>query len=257
MLDGPAGAPLHATDPAQRRVAGAKDRRPGVAWASRDNLRLEAACAAAKRRAPLRRGRLHPFRRARRLVRAAAFARLRQPRNLLRLRAGRAILRSCWRRRSFPTALVERAARLRETLVAARDHEIQRRVAGRRDGSRPAAAPVVLVPGQVEDDASIQQGLAAAQAQHRASEGRARAPPGCVRRLQAASRRRGRIPPRPRARGAGARIRRPGRHEGVDPRPDRGRRPHRDDDVARRLRGAAFAARRSPRTASRSMPDGG
>ena len=57
----------------------------------------------------------------------------------------------------FPPELVERARLLREKLVAARTtkYNVAARAHERIDAG---GRPIILVPGQVEDDASIQRG---------------------------------------------------------------------------------------------------
>ncbi len=98
-----------------------------------------------------------------------------------------------------------RAAAARKARRGA-DDEIQCRRARARSAIDAGGRPIVLVPGQVEDDASIQRGSPLAAAQHRSPAGGARAPSGRLHRLQAASRRGGRLPPRPRAGERGART---------------------------------------------------
>ena len=143
----------------------------------------------------------------------------------------------------FPAELIERARLLREKLVAARTtkYNVDARATERIDAGGRA---VILVPGQVEDDASIQRGspqlkrnvdlLAAVRARHPDAFIVYKPHPDVE-----AGFRRGRVS----RRRCGALCRPCGR-PWLDTRSHRGGRPGGDDDVAGRLRGAS--ARQGP-----------
>jgi capsular polysaccharide export protein len=156
MLDGPVGPPSYINDiPSAVEQA---QRRGGrvIAWASRDNTTLEAACAEAG--VPLEEVEDG-------FIRSAGLgATFVQPLSLVF--DGRGIFYDSRRssdlevmleEADFPAELLERARALRERLVAAgttkynvtRQGEVRIETGGR---------PFVLVPGQVEDDASIRRG---------------------------------------------------------------------------------------------------
>jgi capsular polysaccharide export protein len=156
MLDGPTGAPLH-TRSVKDAVAKAKMAGGSViAWSSRDARQLQAACAQAG--VPLTRVE-DGFIRSAGL--GASFV---QPSSLAFDTRGifydstqPSDLEIMLEQGEFPPELLERAARLREKLVAARTSKYN--VAAERLGGFDAGGrPVILVPGQVEDDASIHKG---------------------------------------------------------------------------------------------------
>jgi capsular polysaccharide export protein len=156
MLDGPAGPPLHASNPQTAATMARAESGYVVTWASRDNARLEAICAKAE--VPLLRAE-DGF--VRSVGLGASFVR---PRSLVFDKAGiyydsrttsdlEAILNSA----ELPAALVERARRLRAMLVRAGTTKYN---VNSRSGIiiNSGGRSVVLVPGQVEDDASIKRG---------------------------------------------------------------------------------------------------
>jgi capsular polysaccharide export protein len=156
MLDGVAGRPLHV-----RSVAGAIDaakqgRAEVVAWASRDSRGLAEACAEAG----------VPFARAEDgFVRSAGLgASFVLPLSLVFDERGiyydsRAPSDLEWllQNADFPVAVLERARRLCEKLVATgtTKYNVSARQEDRIDSG---GRPIILVPGQVEDDASIEKG---------------------------------------------------------------------------------------------------
>lgn len=156
MLDGPAGPPIHAND-VFKAVAHAKaNSGPIVAWASRDTTELEAACGAEG----------VEFRRVEDgFIRSAGLgASFVQPSSLVF--DGRGIFYDSRRpsdleimleEAEFPPDLLERARLLREKLVAARTTKYNV-AALPHDRIDAGDRPILLVPGQVEDDASIQRG---------------------------------------------------------------------------------------------------
>jgi len=156
MLDGPCGPPLHTTSVGKAVSLAKKSGGPVVAWASRDNSRLAAECG----RAGIELRRVEDG-----FVRSAGLgASFVQPSSLVFDSRGifydstrSSDIEVMLEEAEIPPALVERAARLREKLILARMTKYN--VAGRRgqpiDGN---GRPIVLVPGQVEDDASIRLG---------------------------------------------------------------------------------------------------
>jgi capsular polysaccharide export protein len=156
MLDGPGGAPSYsngtsaAVDLARRRGGRV------VAWASRDNTKLEAACA--RSGIPLEQVEDG-------FIRSAGLgATFVLPLSLVFDSRGIFYDSRRWcdlelmlEEADFPPDLVDRARRLRERLVVAgtTKYNVERRgdVRVESDGR-----PIVLVPGQVEDDASIHRG---------------------------------------------------------------------------------------------------
>ena len=160
MLDGPDGPPLHVAD-AARAVAAAERVSGRVAvWATRMPARLPALCEAAG--VPMLRiedgflrsvGLGASFRPGASVVvdSRGIYYDPRGPSDLAHLLATSA----------FPDDLVARATRLRETIVARRLSKYNVGVASDLDAVFGDVAPgrrVVLVPGQVEDDASVQHG---------------------------------------------------------------------------------------------------
>jgi capsular polysaccharide export protein len=156
MLDGPAGPPLHAGHPEQAARLASGTGGPVVAWASRDLAQLQSACASAS--VPLVRVEDGFIRSAG--LGASFVAPLslvfdgrgiyydaRQPSDLERL----------LNEEDFSPELVERARRLRQKLVAmgTTKYNVPARTDLRIDNR---GRPVVLVVGQVEDDASIRHG---------------------------------------------------------------------------------------------------
>jgi len=159
MLDGPAGPPLHARTPdAAVRLAAAEGRQV-VAWASRNNAELERACRAAG----------VPFVRVEDgFVRSAGLgASFVTPLSLVFDSRGiyydpgtPSELEDTLQNGDFPPDLLARAARLRSLLVAAGTTKYNV-AAGDPAPFDPGGRPVILVPGQVEDDASIRRGAPA------------------------------------------------------------------------------------------------
>jgi capsular polysaccharide export protein len=156
MLDGPAGAPAHASD---MNTALDLARRCGgriVAWASRDNTRLEAACA--QWGIPLEEVEDG-------FVRSAGLgATFVLPLSLVFDSRGifydsrrASDLEVMLEEADFPSDLLDRARRLRERLVAAGTTKYNVGLGG-DVGVESGGRPLVLVPGQVEDDASIHRG---------------------------------------------------------------------------------------------------
>jgi capsular polysaccharide export protein len=156
MLDGPAGPPLHVADPDKAVALAQRHRGQVVAWSSRDTSRLEEAC----RRAAIPLVRVEDgFIRSAGL--GASFVRplsLVFDRRGIYYNSGRpSDLEARLQEGEFPPALLERAAKLREKLVAAGTTKYNVAATGGLDidsGGRK----ILLVPGQVEDDASIQRG---------------------------------------------------------------------------------------------------
>jgi capsular polysaccharide export protein len=156
MLDGPDGSPIHTHDVAHAVARARTNGGPVVAWASRDNSVLEAACA--KEDVELRRVE-DGFIRSAGL--GASFV---QPSSLVF--DGRGIfydsrgpsdLEIMLEEAEFPPELLERARLLREKLIATRTTKYN--VATLPHGQFDSGGkPIVLVPGQVEDDASIERG---------------------------------------------------------------------------------------------------
>lgn len=156
MLDGPAGPPLHAADAATAVRLAKQKRGRVVAWASRNNAELEREC----READIPLVRLEDG-----FIRSAGLgASFVQPLSLvfdengIYYDSGReSALERMLQDGDFPPALLERARRLRESLVAAGTTKYNvREESGIRIDS--GGRPVILVPGQVEDDASIERG---------------------------------------------------------------------------------------------------
>ncbi|MGH6925741.1 MAG: capsular polysaccharide biosynthesis protein [Propylenella sp.] len=156
MLDGPAGRPTYTNDmPTALDLA---TRRGGriVAWASRDNARLEAASTEAG--VPLEEVEDG-------FIRSAGLgATFVLPLSLVFDRRGifydsrrPSDLEIMLEEAEFPPELLLRASRLRERLLAAGTTKYNVAPNG---GIRidSGGRPIILVPGQVEDDASIQRG---------------------------------------------------------------------------------------------------
>jgi capsular polysaccharide export protein len=156
MLDGPAGSPIHTSD-VSTAVDQAKTRKGRViAWASRDTAALEAACA----QSGVRLEKVEDG-----FIRSAGLgATFVLPLSLVF--DGRGIfydsrqpsdLEVMLEEAEFPPDLVRRAQRLRECLVTSGttkyNVDVRGEVRVESDGR-----PLILVPGQVEDDASIQRG---------------------------------------------------------------------------------------------------
>lgn len=156
MLDSPAGRPLHV-----RGVASAVDaaKRHGgevIAWASRNNSRIEAASAEAG----------VPFARAedgfvRSTGLGASFvlplSLVFDARGIYYDSGAPSDLEWLLANAEFPPALVDRARCLRERLVATGTTKYN--VTARHEELvESGGRPVILVPGQVEDDASIEKG---------------------------------------------------------------------------------------------------
>lgn len=158
MLDGPAGAPIHARTIADAVDAAARSYGPVIAWSSRDTRRVEAACAEAS---------VQFHRVEDGFIRSAGLgASFVQPSSLAFDTRGifydstrPSDLEVMLEEGEFPPELLERAARLRQKLVAARTSKYN---VGGADAANPGidagGRPIVLVPGQVEDDASIHRG---------------------------------------------------------------------------------------------------
>ncbi len=156
MLDGPGGPPSYASDIAA--AVGEAGRRRGrvVAWASRDNAGLEAACT--ETGVPLEQVEDG-------FIRSAGLgATFVLPLSLVFDRSGifydsrhSSDLEVMLEEADFPPELVERGRRLRESLVAAGTTKYN---VARQGGARvdTGGMPFILVPGQVEDDASIRRG---------------------------------------------------------------------------------------------------
>lgn len=156
MLDGPAGPPLHVSAVpdavARAKAAGG----PVVAWASRDHAGLAERCAAEGvalleaedgfiRSAGLGASFVLPS--------SLAF----DSRGIFYDATRPSDLEALLQEADIPEALMARAARLRERLVA-RGTTKYNVAAARPVRFAPGGRPVVLVPGQVEDDASILSG---------------------------------------------------------------------------------------------------
>jgi capsular polysaccharide export protein len=156
MLDGPAGAPAHVRSADRAAVLAKKTGGPVVAWSSRDSTRIGKACATAG--VPLMRVE-DGFIRSAGL--GASFV---APLSLVFDRRGiyydpRAAsdLEALLIEADIPAPLLERAKQLRQKLVAARTTKYN--LEGRSELSVDLGGrPLVLVVGQVEDDASIRHG---------------------------------------------------------------------------------------------------
>ena len=156
MLDGPAGRPFHVHGVASAIDSAKKHGGEVIAWASRDNDRIEAACAEAD----------VPFARAEDgFVRSTGLgASFVLPLSLVFDRRGiyydsrtPSDLEWLLEHAEIPPALLDRARRLRERLVATGTTKYN--VAARHEERiESGGRPVILVPGQVEDDASIEKG---------------------------------------------------------------------------------------------------
>ena len=156
MLDGPAGRPLHASNPAEAVGLAKRNRGRVFTWASRNNAELERQCRDAG--VPL-------VRVEDGFIRSAGLgASFVQPLSLVfdehgiyydsRSASG---LERVLQEGDFPPGLLERARRLRENLVAAGTTKYNvREKSGTRIDS--GGRRIILVPGQVEDDASIERG---------------------------------------------------------------------------------------------------
>lgn len=160
MLDGPDGPPIHVGD-APRAVAAAERVGGRVAvWATRMPARLPALCEAAG---------VKLLRVEDGFLRSVGLGASFQPgasvvvdsRGIYYDPRGPSDLAHLLATAAFPADLVARAARLRETIVARRLSKYNVGVASDLDEVFAGLAPgrrVVLVPGQVEDDASVQHG---------------------------------------------------------------------------------------------------
>ena len=156
MLDGPSGPPHHTRNAKEAVALAKKSGGPVIAWASRDNSRLEAECA---------RGGIELRHVEDGFVRSAGLgASFVQPSSLVFDSRGifydsrsPSDIEVMLEEAEFPPVLLERARLLREKLVAARmtKYNVGAQNRERIDGN---GRPVILVPGQVEDDASIQRG---------------------------------------------------------------------------------------------------
>jgi capsular polysaccharide export protein len=156
MLDGTAGRPDHTNDWQEAVTRAKASGGPVVAWASRDTGALEAACA--EEGVELQRVEDG-------FVRSAGLgASFVQPASLVFDRSGifydsrgTSDLEAMLEEAEFPPDLVERARLLREQLDVARTtkYNVAARAPERIDSG---GRPIILVPGQVEDDASIQRG---------------------------------------------------------------------------------------------------
>jgi len=174
LLDSPNGPPLYAPTPSRAiRLAKAQGAQI-VTWASRTSRSFEAACEQAG---------IDVVRAEDGFVRSAGLgASFVPPLSLAFDRRGiyydatrTSDLEAMIEAGEFPSQILERARRLRETLVArgTTKYNVGSNAAFRIDSG---GRPVVLVPGQVEDDASIRLGspamrrnidlLAAARARH-------------------------------------------------------------------------------------------
>jgi capsular polysaccharide export protein len=198
MLDGPAGPPLHAATAPAAVAAARRSGTPLAVWASRENPRLERACAKAG---------VNLMRIEDGFIRSAGLgASFVTPLSLVFDRSGiyydartPSDLELLLQNGEFPPALLKRAQRLRQMLIAAGTTKYNVVGAGEiRIESR--GRPVILVPGQVEDDASIRRGapvVASNLGLLRAA--RARHPHGCIVYKPhpdvEAGLRRGRVPP--------------------------------------------------------------
>ncbi len=156
MLDGPAGRPDHTRDWREAIALAKVNRGPIVAWASRDSAALEAACA----REGIELQRVEDG-----FVRSAGLGASFVPPSSL-VFDGRGIfydsrapsdLEVMLEEAEFPPGLIARAERLRGKLVAARTtkYNVDARAGEIIDAGGRA---IILVPGQVEDDASIRRG---------------------------------------------------------------------------------------------------
>jgi capsular polysaccharide export protein len=156
MLDGPDGPPLHASAIEPAIDLAKRNRGRVVAWASRDNERLKFACRDA--RVPL-------VQVEDGFVRSAGLgASFVLPLSLVFDAAGiyydprtPSDLETLLQDGEFSAELVERARRLRESLIGAGTTKYN---VGPNAETRieSGGKPIVLVPGQVEDDASIRLG---------------------------------------------------------------------------------------------------
>lgn len=156
MLDGPAGPPIHTSDVTSAVTLAKKNKGPVVAWASRDTSELEAACA----KEGIEFNRVEDG-----FVRSAGLgASFVQPsslvfdsRGIFYDSRGPSDLEIMLEEAEFPPELIERARNLREKLVAAgtTKYNVSARSEARVESD---GRTVILVPGQVEDDASIQRG---------------------------------------------------------------------------------------------------
>jgi capsular polysaccharide export protein len=156
MLDGPAGPPLHSASVAPAVELARQGGGHVVAWASRDNAKLETAC----RRAGVPLVRVEDG-----FIRSAGLgASFVPPLSLVfddtgiyyasRAESG---LEAFLEKAELSPSLVDRGRRLRETLVSSgtTKYNVDPAAAPRVESS---GRPVILVPGQVEDDASIERG---------------------------------------------------------------------------------------------------
>ena len=156
MLDGPAGAPAHTSDMSAALSMAKRNGGRVIGWASRDNARLEAACAESE--IPLEQVEDG-------FIRSAGLgATFVLPLSLVFDRSGifydsrrPSDLEVMLQEADFPPDVVERASRLRERLLATGTTKYNVELGGdvRVDSG---GRPVILVPGQVEDDASIHRG---------------------------------------------------------------------------------------------------
>ena len=152
MLDGPAGATTH------KLVRGgrAREGRAARSWPGHraTTLALEAACRARACRSRVEDGFIRSAGLGASFVPPSRWSST--PRHLLRPRAP-SDLEVMLEEAEFPADLVERARRLRERLVSAGPPNTTSRPRRPR-ADRGGGRPVILVPGQVEDDASIERG---------------------------------------------------------------------------------------------------
>jgi capsular polysaccharide export protein len=156
MLEGTAGHPEHTKSWSHAVELATANNGPIIAWASRDISELEKACA---------RERVELHRVEDGFVRSAGLGASFVPPSSL-VFDSRGIfydagepsdLEVMLEEADFPPEMIERAARLREKLVASRTtkYNVNARPLERIESG---GVPIILVPGQVEDDASIQRG---------------------------------------------------------------------------------------------------
>ncbi|TXM74418.1 capsular biosynthesis protein [Methylobacterium sp. WL12] len=153
---GPAGAPIHTMTTADAVAAAKRHDGQVLAWATRAPEALESACAAAG--LPLARvedGFLRSVGLGASLQPGASI--VVDDRGIYYDPRRESRLSRILAEAEFPDALVARAKALRETIVARRlsKYNVGLAVAA---GDWPAGRRIVLVPGQVEDDASVRYG---------------------------------------------------------------------------------------------------
>jgi capsular polysaccharide export protein len=179
MLDGPAGAPIHTRDVATAVEQAGANRGHVVAWASRDLTRLEAETT--EHGVELKRVE-DGFVRSAGL--GASFvlplSLVFDARGIFYDSRSPSDLEALLQEGEFSPELIARARRLREKLVAAGTTKYN--VAAHRELSIDSGGrPVILVPGQVEDDASIHKGSPVIKRNFDLLEAvRARHPDGCI-----------------------------------------------------------------------------